>query len=362
MLVSSTSGNPTCTTCILCARPECTNACVASLQTEHIVFCKPSTLQKELYRAFLDDKAVKKTLASETFDQSRLRWAQSLCDLTRPSAGADAHSGEGSSLGTQVLGLITKLSKILNHPDLVIGKKDGCEEEESVPDLEGPRVDDIFPVGYMAGDAGQSGKMQFVFAVLKEAKICGDRVVVVSNYTTTLGLLETICKGLQYPYIRLDGSTDVSKRGDLVKQFNDPRSDVMVFLLSSKAGGVGLNLIGGNRIILLDPAWNPATDLQAMARVWRFGQKKEVFIYRTLTSGTIEERVFQKQVWLSVTHETRNINSNISDQNAHKSLQFLLHRLQAYGVLPTGKSTLSLSPQLKNPRVLRQCQRGIPSC
>jgi len=265
-------------------------------------------------------------------------------------------------LGTQVLGLITKLSKILNHPDLVIGKKDGCEEEESVPDLEGPRVDDIFPVGYKAGDAGQSGKMQFVFAVLKEAKICGDRVVVVSNYTTTLGLLETICKGLQYPYIRLDGSTDVSKRGDLVKQFNDPRSDVMVFLLSSKAGGVGLNLIGGNRIILLDPAWNPATDLQAMARVWRFGQKKEVFIYRTLTSGTIEERVFQKQVWLSVTHETRNINSNISDQNAHKSLQFLLHRLQAYGVLPTGKSTLSLSPQLKNPRVLRQCQRGIPSC
>lgn len=203
-------------------------------------------------------------------------------------------------MGTQVLGLITKLSKILNHPDLVMGKKEECEEEDGVSSLEGPRVDGLFPVGYKAGDVGQSGKLRFIFAVLEEAKACGDRVVLVSNYTTTLGLLETMCKGLQYPYIRLDGSTDVSKRGDLVKQFNDPRSDVLVFLLSSKAGGVGLNLIGGNRIVLLDPAWNPATDLQAMARVWRFGQKKEVFIYRTLTSGTIEERVFQKQVRLTL--------------------------------------------------------------
>ena len=70
----------------------------------------------------------------------------------------------------------------------------------------------------------------------------------------------------------------------------------MVFLLSSKAGGVGLNLIGGNVVILYDIDWNPANDQQAMARVWRDGQKKNVTIYRLLTTGTIEEKIFQRQV------------------------------------------------------------------
>ena len=70
----------------------------------------------------------------------------------------------------------------------------------------------------------------------------------------------------------------------------------MVFLLSSKAGGVGLNLIGGNIVILYDIDWNPANDQQAMARVWRDGQRKNVTIYRLLTTGTIEEKIFQRQV------------------------------------------------------------------
>ena len=69
-----------------------------------------------------------------------------------------------------------------------------------------------------------------------------------------------------------------------------------MFLLSSKAGGVGLNLIGGNVVILYDIDWNPANDQQAMARVWRDGQRKNVTIYRLLTTGTIEEKIFQRQV------------------------------------------------------------------
>ena len=123
-----------------------------------------------------------------------------------------------------------------------------------------------------------------------------DRVVIVSNYTTSLDLVDAICKKLSYKTVRLDGSTEISKRSDIVSSFNNPNSGIFVFLLSSKAGGVGLNLIGGNRIILLDPSWNPAHDLQAMARVWRFGQPKPVFVYRLLTTGTIEERIFQKQI------------------------------------------------------------------
>jgi DNA repair and recombination RAD54-like protein len=81
-----------------------------------------------------------------------------------------------------------------------------------------------------------------------------------------------------------------------VDQFNDPARDEFVFLLSSKAGGCGLNLIGGNRLILFDPDWNPATDLQASARVWRDGQRKRVYVYRFLAAGTLEEKVFQRQL------------------------------------------------------------------
>ena len=95
----------------------------------------------------------------------------------------------------------------------------------------------------------------------------------------------------QYPVLRLDGSTSISKRLKLVKQFNDQAQQQFVFLLSSKAGGCGLNLIGGNRLVLFDPDWNPANDKQAAGRVWRDGQTKRVYVYRFLTTGTIEEKV-----------------------------------------------------------------------
>ena len=83
-------------------------------------------------------------------------------------------------------------------------------------------------------------------------------------------------------YVRLDGSMSIKKRAKVVAQFNDPASPEFIFMLSSKAGGCGLNLIGANRLVMFDPDWNPANDEQAMARVWRDGQKKECYIYRLL--------------------------------------------------------------------------------
>lgn len=79
---------------------------------------------------------------------------------------------------------------------------------------------------------------------------------------------------------RLDGSTPTAQRTNIVERFNRSYSNVFVFLLSSKAGGVGLNLTGASRLILFDSDWNPATDLQAMSRIWRDGQKHSVYIYR----------------------------------------------------------------------------------
>ena len=74
----------------------------------------------------------------------------------------------------------------------------------------------------------------------------------------------------------------IKKRQKIVDRFNDPNGGDFIFMLSSKAGGCGLNLIGANRLVMYDPDWNPANDEQAMARVWRDGQKKKVFIYRFL--------------------------------------------------------------------------------
>merc|ERR1712217_49580 len=96
---------------------------------------------------------------------------------------------------------------------------------------------------------------------------------------------------------RLDGTMAVAKRMKLVQDFNRPENlTAFVFLLSSKAGGCGLNLIGANRLVMYDPDWNPANDRQAMARIWRDGQKKPCFIYRFFTTGTIDEKVYQRQI------------------------------------------------------------------
>jgi hypothetical protein len=88
----------------------------------------------------------------------------------------------------------------------------------------------------------------------------------------------------------------MKKRQKMVDEFNDPSSSLVAFLLSSKAGGCGLNLIGGNRLVLFDPDWNPAVDKQAAARCWRDGQKKRCFTYRFLATGTVEEKIYQRQL------------------------------------------------------------------
>lgn len=122
-----------------------------------------------------------------------------------------------------------------------------------------------------------------------------DKIVLISNYTQTLDIFAKLCQARGYGYLKLDGTMQVNKRQKFVDKFNDPNGSEFVFLLSSKAGGCGLNLIGANRLVLFDPDWNPAADQQALARVWRDGQKKDCFVYRFIATGTIEEKIFQRQ-------------------------------------------------------------------
>ncbi|KAD2806103.1 hypothetical protein E3N88_39480 [Mikania micrantha] len=238
-----------------------------------VVCCKLTPLQKELYTHFIHSKNVKQAIAEDVKQ-------------------------------TKVLAYITALKKLCNHPKLIYDTmKSG---NPGTAGFEGCMR--FFPPEMFAGRSGSwtggdgawvelSGKMHVLARLLDNLRRrTDDRIVLVSNYTQTLDLIVQLCRERRYPFLRLDGTTSISKRQKLVNCFNDSSKDEFAFLLSSKAGGCGLNLIGGNRLVLFDPDWNPANDKQAAARVWRDGQKKRVYIYRFLSTGTIEEKVYQRQM------------------------------------------------------------------
>ena len=143
-----------------------------------------------------------------------------------------------------------------------------------------------------------------VFLLKLQSMCLGEKVVIVSNFTSTLDFVQQLMDYRKWSYLRLDGSVPVTQRQNLVDRFNMPIQrnvngetfGTFIFLLSAQAGGVGINLIGASRLILMDPSWNPATDKQAMARIWREGQKRPVFIYRMLSPGTIECSMFRRQL------------------------------------------------------------------
>lgn len=144
----------------------------------------------------------------------------------------------------------------------------------------------------------QSAKLAFLASLIASTRRHAptDRFVLISNYTQTLDLLQGVCVAHGYPFVRLDGSTPNDKRNDIIASFNAPSSPVLVFLLSSLAGGVGINLVSANRLVMFDESWNPAINRQAIARVWREGQKKKTFIYRLVSTHTIEEKILQRQL------------------------------------------------------------------
>ena len=121
-------------------------------------------------------------------------------------------------------------------------------------------------------------------------------VLLISTYTQVMDFLGRMCDRHNWDYFRLDGSTEVSQRQSLVNSFNARLTSKRLFLLSARAGGVGLNITGASRVLMVEPAWNPAIDSQSIARSWRFGQTRPVFVYRFFLSGSIEEVMLQRQL------------------------------------------------------------------
>ncbi|OKL56071.1 hypothetical protein UA08_08589 [Talaromyces atroroseus] len=229
-------------------------------KTEYVILCQPTSVQASIYRH---------VLASPIF-QTAL----------------------GNTEGA--FSLLTILKKLCNSPSL-LNAKAGDEPQNSTM----AAVLSTLPTNLARQfSPSSSGKIRVLDQLLHNLRTTtSEKIVLVSNYTSTLNLLGILLSSLSLPFLRLDGSTQPAKRQSLVDEFNRaPASTCFAFLLSAKAGGTGLNLTGASRLVLFDVDWNPATDLQAMARIHRDGQKRHCYIYRIMLKGALEEKIWQRQV------------------------------------------------------------------
>ncbi|KAL2202685.1 transcription-coupled repair protein CSB/RAD26 [Sarocladium strictum] len=213
-------------------------------KTEQVLFCKLTDGQRGAYETFLSSDEVAAIL-------NRRRQSLYGIDILR---------------------------KICNHPDLLdksLSKK----------------------AGYDWGNPKMSAKLQLTKDLLQKVMIPnGHKTLLFSQGKLMLNIIEKCMQECGISYLRLDGETPVDRRQSMIDSFNgDP--DIHVFLMTTRTGGLGTNLTGADRIIIFDPDWNPSTDLQARERAWRLGQNKPVKIYRLMTEGTIEEKIYHRQIF-----------------------------------------------------------------
>ncbi|CAM1510365.1 Fc.00g007000.m01.CDS01 [Cosmosporella sp. VM-42] len=213
-------------------------------KTEQVLFCKLTDGQRSAYETFIKSDEVSAILT---------RRRQSLY-------GIDI------------------LRKICNHPDL-LDKSLGSK------------------AGYEFGSPKLSAKLQLTKDLLQKVMIPnGHKTLLFSQGKQMLNIIEKCIRECGISYVRMDGETPVDKRQPMIDTFNET-PDIHVFLMTTRTGGLGTNLTGADRIIIFDPDWNPSTDLQARERAWRLGQTKPVKIYRLMTEGTIEEKIYHRQIF-----------------------------------------------------------------
>ncbi|PSN50701.1 hypothetical protein C0J52_01199 [Blattella germanica] len=215
-------------------------------KNEQVLFCRLTEEQRSLYKDYLSSGEVERIL------QGRFQ---------------------------VFVGLIA-LRKICNHPDLYSG---------GPKLLRGEREEDLSEeVRY--GYWKRAGKMLVVESLLSIWNKQGHRVLLFTQSRQMLCIMEAFVQKQGYKYMKLDGGTGVASRQPLIAKFNEDKS-YFVFLLTTRVGGLGVNLTGADRVVIYDPDWNPATDTQARERAWRIGQQNNVTVYRLVTAGTIEEKV-----------------------------------------------------------------------
>lgn len=205
--------------------------------------------------------------------EMQVKWYQKILEKD-----IDAVNGAGGKREskTRLLNIVMQLRKCCNHPYLFEGAEPGP-----------PYTTDEHLV-YNAG------KMLVLDKLLKRLQAQGSRVLIFSQMSRLLDILEDYCVFRQYKYCRIDGSTAHEDRIAAIDDYNKPDSEKFVFLLTTRAGGLGINLTSADIVVLYDSDWNPQADLQAMDRAHRIGQTKQVVVYRFVTDNAIEEKVLER--------------------------------------------------------------------
>ncbi|KAI9302040.1 P-loop containing nucleoside triphosphate hydrolase protein, partial [Cunninghamella echinulata] len=229
-----------------------------SPKKELIVPVSMTSLQKELYKATL------------------MKNASIIAQLRKIAASSVGLAEPKKKLNNS--NILMELRKILNHPYLIHGveliQSDAKAMQQAMIDA--------------------SAKLSLLHMILPKLKAKGHRVLIFSTMAIMLDILEDYLIFENLNYVRIDGSTNQETRVENIDRFNDPESSVFVFLLTTRAGGVGINLATADTVILFDSDFNPHADMQAICRAHRFGQKKPVLVLRLITRLSAEERILEK--------------------------------------------------------------------
>ncbi|XP_077921634.1 DNA excision repair protein ERCC-6-like [Halichoerus grypus] len=241
-----------------------------SRKNDLIIWIRLMPLQEEIYRKFVSLDHIKELLMETRSPLAELGVLKKLCDHPRLLSARACHL---LNLGS------VKFS--------VQGKNEGEDSSD------GDHIDQITDDTLME----ESGKMIFLIELLKRLRDEGHQTLVFSQSRQILNIIEHLLKNQHFKILRIDGTvTHLVEREKRINLFQQNR-EYSVFLLTTQVGGVGLTLTAATRVVIFDPSWNPATDAQAVDRVYRIGQKENVVVYRLITCGTVEEKIYRRQVF-----------------------------------------------------------------
>ncbi|KAF2013922.1 hypothetical protein BU24DRAFT_424940 [Aaosphaeria arxii CBS 175.79] len=267
-------------------------------KSDRVVFCQLTDTQANAYRTFIESERV-----------DAIRRAKEPCECeSGKSRGWCCHvtvSGGGKWINYMFPSMMT-LQKLANHLALLLPHTSDLAEKQA-KDLDNLQIccpDEwkyYFRMRDKIFDQSQRefcGKWKVLKRLLGFWQVNGDKVLIFSHSVRLLRLLKTLfdVDGHNYNWSYLDGSMKLEDRAKAVADFNSDEKQ-FVFLISTKAGGVGLNITSANKVVVVDPNWNPAYDLQAQDRAYRIGQTRDVEVFRLVSSGTIEEIMYARQIY-----------------------------------------------------------------
>ncbi|RBR20953.1 uncharacterized protein FIESC28_05105 [Fusarium coffeatum] len=263
-------------------------------KTDRVVFCPLTDLQRDAYENFLDSADIEllRHLSDPCCDGSKRGWC------------CDKFLSNGKPWQSIVFPSMMVLQKLANHLTLLVPQTTDLEPKHE-SDLTTLRtcLPDTWKYIYDNRDRIKNlvnpefcGKWKVLKKLLKFWHANGDKVLVFSHSVRLLRILQHLFTNTSYTVSYLDGSLSYEARQEVVDTFNsDPTQ--FVFLISTKAGGVGLNITSANKVVIVDPHWNPSYDLQAQDRAYRIGQTRDVEVFRLISLGTVEEIVYARQIY-----------------------------------------------------------------